>query len=197
MSLWTITLIIAYLGVIVLNLIFSFTVSTALNILLCAAIIMLPSIIILGIGKIMPKGYFNEERRPFAIGRVKKSICNFTKVKRWKDKVIVAGRVLGQISNPHDIKFLDTFIFESCFAEWLHKALCYWSVIGCIIVTLINKALFWPIALPFALIFIYQNMSSVLIQWFMRPRMVRYRELLIERQQRQQEDDVVSEQVRV
>lgn len=191
MSLWTISLIIGYLSVIGLNLIFSFTVATALDILLCAAIIMLPSIIIVGIGRIMPKGYFNEERRPFTVGRFKKSICNFTKVKRWKDKVLVAGKVLGHVSQPNDINFLDTFIFESCFAEWLHKVLCYWSVIGCIIVFIIDKSLFLPIALPFALIFIYQNMSSILIQWFMRPRMVRYREHLIERQERQQEDELI------
>lgn len=191
MSLWTITLVSAYLGVIILNLIFSFSLTTAMNILLCAAIIMLPSIVILGVGRIMPRRFFSEERRSFTVGRFKKSICDFTRVKRWKDKVLVAGKVLGHVSQPNDVSFLDLFIFESCFAEWLHRALCYWSVIGCIIIFLVDKSLFLPIALPFALIFIYQNMSSVIIQWFVRPRMIRYKSLLIERQERQNEDELI------
>lgn len=193
MSSWTIVLIIGYFSAIALNLIFSCSMVTVLNLLLCMAIIMVPAAVILLVGKLLPKKYFRETKHHFKVGKFKKSVCNLTKVKRWKDKVPVAGKVLNKISAPKDESFLSLFIFESCFAEWLHLAICYWSVIGCIIIFLVDKSLFLPIALPIALIFIYQNMSSVIIQWFMRPRMVRYRELLTERRLRQHDEENVSE----
>lgn len=188
MSLWTITLALGYLAVIVLNLLLSFSSATALGMLLCVAVIFLPSPIFVAIGRLLPKKRFSIDKFPFRVGKIKKKVCEFTKVKRWKSKVPVAGRILSDISKPKDEGFLDLFIFESCFAEWLHSTLCYWAVIGCVIIALIDSSLFLPIALPFALLFIYQNMSSVIIQWFVRPRMVRYKDLLLERQARQQED---------
>lgn len=189
MGLWTITLLIGYLIIIVLNLIFNFTLITAFNLLLCFAIIMLPSAIIFYVGRLLPKKVFNENKHPFTIGKFKQKICKITKVKSWKDKIPVGSRVLDNMSKPKDEEFLNKFIFESCFADWLHTSLCYWSVVASIIILLIDKTLFLPIALPTAFLFIYQNITSTIIQWYVRPRMIQYRNILIKRKLRNSQNN--------
>ena len=184
MSLWTITLVIGYIIIIVLNLIFSFSLTTALNLLLCLVIIMVPSAIILVIGRLFPKKWFDENNFLFKIGRFKQKICKITNVKAWKDKIPVGCKVLQAISQPKDKEFLSKFIYESCFAEWLHSFICYWSLIACLIIFFINKSLVLPMAVPIAVWFIYQNLTSTVIQWYVRPRMISYRELVRKRKER-------------
>lgn len=188
MSMWTITLLVAYFIVVFLNLMFNFSWLTSLYLLITLAIIMLPAGLLLIIGKLIPKKYFNENRREFKIGRFKEWVCNLTNVKSWKDSIPVGNKVLDSMQNSKDENFLNEYISQSCFAEWLHTGICYWSIVGSIIVLLINKSLFLPMALPIVIIFIYQNITSTIIQWFVRPRMIRYRELLLKRKQRQKED---------
>lgn len=190
MSMWTITLLVAYFIVVFFNLVFNFSWLTGLYLLITLAIIMLPAGLLLIIGKLLPEKYFNENRREFKIGRFKEWVCNLTSVKSWKDSIPVGNKVLDSMSNPKDEDFLNEYIIQSCFAEWLHTWICYWSIVGSIIVLLINKSLFLPMALPIAIIFIYQNITSTIIQWFVRPRMIRYRELLLKRKQRQKEDNL-------
>lgn len=190
MGLWTITLLIGYFIVIALNLIFSFSITTALQMLLTLAIIMLPSALILVIGRALPKKMFNENGVIFRVGKFKEWVCRVTNVKAWKDTIPVGGDILDSMSRPKDEDFLNKYIYESCFADWLHSSLCIWSIIGAIIVLLINKTLFLPMALPVAILFIYQNLTSTIIQWYVRPRMIRYRTALIKRNNRQNKENI-------
>lgn len=190
MSLWTITLLIGYFIVIALNLIFSFSITTALQMLLTLAIIMLPSALIFVIGRVLPKKMFNENGVIFRVGKFKQWVCKITNVKVWKDTIPVGGDTLDSMSKPKDEEFLNKYIFESCFADWLHSSLCIWSVIGAIIVLLIDRTLFLPMALPIAILFIYQNLTSTIIQWYVRPRMIRYRTALIKRNNRQNKENI-------
>lgn len=180
MSLWTVTLIVGYALIIILNLIFSFTFTTVLNLFICFAIIMLPAGVILFVGKMLPKRWFNENNKLFKINPLKQKICDFTRVKTWKDKIPVGGRVAGfrlnEIKDPKNIEYLDRFIYESCFAQWLHGSICCYSALACFIVLAINKNLVLPMALPIAVLFVYQNLTSTIIQWYVRPRVVRLKE---------------------
>ena len=185
MSGWIILLIILYLGVLAINLIFSFSLYTVIYYLFCASIITLPSILFLKIGRMLPKSKFDSTKRRFLITTPKQMICKITNVKKWKDKVLVAGDVLDKVDNPHDINFLDTFIFESCFSDWLHTTLCFWGITSVFVIWFISPSLVLPFALPIALIFIFQNMSSIIIQWYTRPRILKLKELLLKRQERE------------
>jgi len=189
MSLWTITLILGYAVVIILNLVFSFSLTTALNLFIVVVIIMLPALLYLFIGRTLPKKWFNENKWFFKINHFKQKVCEITNVKVWKDKIPVGGRTAGfrlnKLVSPKDIVYLDRFIYESCFAEWLHVNLCFWSIIASVIILIINSSLFLPMALPIALLFIYQNLTSSIIQWYVRPRIIQLRQIVLKRSQKE------------
>ena len=190
MNLWTLSLIIGYGLTIILNVLLVFSITTFVDLLICLVVIMTPGAVFLFVGRKMPKNFFSENRSMFKIGKTKQWICNATNVKSWKDKIPVGGRVAGfrlnKISNPHDIEYLNRFVYESCFAEWLHSSLCVWSVIAVLIICVLKPSIVLPTALPIAIVFIYQNMTSTIIQWYTRPRMIRYRELMLMRAGRSQ-----------
>lgn len=180
MSGWTISLLLMYLAIIVTNLILSFSYVTGLYLLMCFAIIMLPSAIILFAGRILSKNLFIHDKGMFKVGKIKAKICSISKVKKWKDKIPVGGHVAGfrlnKLQNPSDDAYLSRYVYESCFAEWLHLSIALWGLLGAVIVALINPSLFFKMALPISLVFMYQNLTSVVIQWYVRPRIVRLKE---------------------
>lgn len=190
MSLWTITLALGFLAVIILNLVFQFAWSTVLDLLFCAIVIMLPAAVFLFVGRKIPRKYFDTSKKSFKDTSTKQKICNAIKVKSWKDKIPVGGRVAGfrmnKLDRPKDVAYLDRYVYESCFADWLHSIIAIWSLIGAGLIFVAKRELFFRIALPFALLFCYQNICSVLIQWYMRPRIEHLRANLAKRQE---EDD--------
>ena len=146
---------------------------------------MLPAAVFLFVGRALPKSWFDCDRRRFQVNKFQNLICRGTKVKEWKDKIPVGGRVAGfrlnQLSKPRDVNFLSRYIYESCFAEWLHAICSIYGILSLVIIFLINKSFILPIALPIALVFAYQNMASVIIQWFTRPRIVKLREAVVKK----------------
>lgn len=191
MSLWTITLIIGYVLVVTLNLAFVFSFQTIIDVLICLVLIMLPAVIFLFVGRILPKSWFSEKRKIFHIGKIKKKFCEIVNVKSWKDKIPVGGRVAGfrlnKLDNPKDPKYLDRYIYESCFADWLHSSLCVWSFVGMAIVGFINVNLILRMALPIAILFCYQNLTSATIQWYMRPRIAKLRDIELKKLEKNKE----------
>ena len=76
---------------------------------------------------------------------------------------------------------VNRYIYESCFAEWLHTTCAVWGLVALIPIYFINTSWVLPIALPISVVFAYQNMVSTTIQWFVRPRIVKLRDGLIKR----------------
>ena len=182
MSLWTITLILGYALVLIINLIFDFTFGTIANFLICACITMLPAIIFLFAGRTLPKKFFSSNNRLFTVDKFKQWMCKITSVKSWKDKIPVGGKVSGfnlkNLDRPNDIEYLNRFVYESCFAEWLHLSLVFWSIAAFGISCVIGMHLALCFGLPIAVLFAYQNMTSTIIQWHTRPKIVRLRSML-------------------
>ena len=187
MGFFTISLIACYSLIVLMNIIFNFSWLTVFNIFLCVVIIMAPCALFLFIGRILPKKWFSPNRLTFRVNKLHTWFCHFVRVKDWKDKIPVGGRVAGfrmnKLANPKDIDvaFLDRYIYESCFAEWLHVTCAIWGLLALIPIYFINVTWILPIALPIAVVFAYQNMVSVLIQWFVRPRIVKVRDGIIKR----------------
>lgn len=183
MSLFILVLILGFGLTIVLNMAFSFNFQTALNLFLCFAITMFPAAVFLFVGRAMPKSAFDENKRIFNVGKFKKGICTVVKVKTWKDKIPVGGRVAGfrmnKLNKPKDVSYLNRYVYESCFAEWLHTSCAVWSIAMLIFLPiLLGWHLFLPMVLPITLLFAWQNMVSTVIQWYMRPRIIRLRNSL-------------------
>lgn len=192
MNLWTISLILAYAFVIILNLIFSFSLGTVLNIFICLAIIMLPAALFLYVGRLLPHSLFTEEK--FKVSNFRQKICDVTNVKSWKDSIPVCAKVEGggkidKLTNPKSVDYLNGYIYASCFAEWLHFTICVWSIVAIFVIALINKQIVLTLALPLSLIFVYQNITSTIIQWYMRPRIVKLRDRLVEKTQYSSNED--------
>ena len=185
MSFFTLSLYVLYGLVVILNFVFAFSWTTLLNVFICLVIIMLPAAVFLFVGRALPKNWFDSDRGFFKVNKFQTKICDITKVKKWKDKIPVGGHVAGfrlnQLTNPKDLGFLNRFIYESCFAEWLHSTCAIWGILSLIIIYFINKSLVLPMALPIAIIFAYQNMVSTIIQWHTRPRITKLRNAVIDR----------------
>lgn len=99
---------------------------------------------------------------------------------------------MNKLDKPNDPKYLERYIYESCFAEWLHITVSLWGFLATIIIALIKKELFFKMALPIALIFGYQNSASVLIQWYMRPRIVKLRDMLLKRKEKSLQEETLA-----
>ncbi len=196
MKLWTIILLFCYSLVIILNLAFAFSVETFLLLLMCLAILMLPAAVFLFAGRALPKKLFSEKL--VKVNKFEQKICKITNVKNWKDKIPVGGKVAGfslnKLTSPRDIEFLERYIYESSFADWLHTTIFYWSFISIGIIALINVNLVLTMALPFAIIFAYQNITSSIIQWYMRPRIIKLRDSVKSREEKLQKTQLKEEQ---
>lgn len=189
MSFFTITLAIAFGLIILLNMIFSFVWSTALWLLLSFAIVMLPAALFLFVGRPIFKKYFKEDWKFFKINKFEEFVCKATNVKSWKDKIPaianVDGAKMDKLADPKSIKYLDGFIFESCFAEYLHLTIFFWCFVSFLVFLFILPLyVSFRMMLPIALVFAYQNIVSVIIQWYMRPRIIKYRDTLKKREER-------------
>lgn len=185
MNLFVTTLGLGFGLVVILNLLVSFQLQTALDLLLCFAVVMAPAGIFLFVGRLLPKNFFSQNNKIFKVTKFKRSITNSVKVKNWKDKIPVGGHIAGfrlnEFKDTKNIDFVDRYIYESCFAEWLHLTIYIWCFLSTIILSLLNRNLLFNMVLPIAILFAFQNIVSVFIQWNVRPRVVKYRDMLQKR----------------
>ena len=191
MSFFTISLIILFGLIVVLNMAFSFAWSTALWLFISFALVMLPSALFLVVGRLFFKRHFKEDWKIFRINKFEEFICKITNVKSWKDKIPVGAKVAGakmdKLADPKSVEYLDGYIYESCFAEFLHLTIFYWCFVCLLIFGFVfSSFVFLRMILPIALVFAYQNILSVIIQWYMRSRIVKYRDMLKRREERSQ-----------
>ncbi|MBO4412625.1 MAG: hypothetical protein J5779_01255 [Clostridia bacterium] len=178
MNIFLTTLIVGFSLIIGVNMALSFTLNTALNLFLCFAVVMLPAAVFLFFGRLIFKSQIDGNIN-FKVGKFKKWLCKLTRVKKWKDHIPVGGRVAGfrlkslDKNATKNVTYLNRFIFESCFAEWLHFIIFVWCFVSLFI---LPQELFLTMSLPIALLFAYQNIVSVIIQWETRPRIARLKE---------------------
>ena len=182
-SLFSLVLIVGFSLVIGLNLIFSFNWVTAWNLFVCLAVILAPAGVFLFVGRLLPKKLFDGEKWWFRVGKFQRIVCVVTKVKSWKDKIPVGGRVAGfrlnKLNTPRSLEYVNRFIQESCFAEWLHFTCFVWCFVALIF---LPSELFLNMSLPISLLFAYANITPTIIQWYTRPRMIKLRDSLLKRQ---------------
>ena len=190
MSIFSFTLLFGYGVIIALNMALDFSVQMFLNLMLCLSVILLPAALFMFLGRLLPKSFFDADKKWFKVTKFQTYICKIFNVKSWKEKIPVGGHVAGfrlnKISSPRDINFLNRYLRESCFSDWLHSTLFFWSFFALL---LLPNNLLFKMSLPIAFLFAYANIVPAMIQWYMRPRVLKLRNSIAARICQQLETD--------
>lgn len=155
----------------------------ALWILISILICGLSSGLICIITRLLPKSVFNPHRRRFRTFSVEANIYKRLGVKGWKAFVPDLGKLSGleknKITQPNNPEYLEKFLIENCIAECLH----FWSFISG---SLIFFFLPGKYAISIGLIIFYTNailhILPIFIQRYVRPKMLKIYDRLVEKQ---------------
>lgn len=72
---------------------------------------------------IIPTNFWIKKRKCFKVWRKEKTFYDRIKIKKWKDKIPEMGKIAGfpkDSIRSMDCSYLQKFIAETCFAEWMH-----------------------------------------------------------------------------
>lgn len=72
---------------------------------------------------VIPENFWLKKRGCFKVWRKEKAFYDRIKIKSWKDKIPEMGKVAGfpkDSIRSVDRSYLQKFIAETCFAEWMH-----------------------------------------------------------------------------
>ena len=85
-------------AVIVLNLAFNFAWITALYILIGFASVLLPSLFAAITIRILPKKWFNPDRKIYNVGDKERQFLLKIGIKKWKDKMVTTERTVKMVT---------------------------------------------------------------------------------------------------
>lgn len=175
MKLYIKTILYGILGILIFNLIMDFRILTVVNVFKCVAISCFPSIIISIVVKLLPKRLFSPNNPLFKVFKFENKVLTFLGVKNWKDKVPDAGAYLDKfskrnLSEPKNKEYIDKFVQESIYAESVHNLSILWGIIS---LKLLSKDIRCKIGIPVVIINTFLHGLPVLIQRYLRPKLLR------------------------
>lgn len=162
------------ISIIVINLVLNFSGLTALWLLVSFACVLLPSLFVAIIIRLLPKNWFDYNKKIYHVSEQEKNFLVKLGVRKWKDKIPDLGATVkfkkNELVDSKNIEYLKKFIQETCYGEILH--------IFCIISALLSllffpRNIFLTMALPIAIIYSLINIPSILIQRYNRPRLIK------------------------
>lgn len=162
--------------IIVLNLVFNFAWLTALYILIGFACVLLPSLFVAIIIRMLPRKWFNPDRKIYQVGDKERQFLLKIGIKKWKDKIPEMGQTVNfkkdKLQDANNAEYIQKFLVETCYAESLHISCAVLAIIFAFISLLFMPNLFvWPVSLPVAIVYSIYNIPSILIQRYNRPRL--------------------------
>lgn len=163
-------------AVIVLNLAFNFAWTTALYILIGFASVLLPSLFAAITIRILPKKWFNPDRKIYNVGDKERQFLLKIGIKKWKDKIPEMGQTVNfkkdKLQDANNPEYIQKFLVETCYAESLHISCAVLAVIFAFVSLLFMPNIyFWTVSLPVACVYTIYNIPSILIQRYNRPRL--------------------------
>ncbi len=171
-----ITYIAILLGV---NLAIDFSWQTILNFLLVAVIVCLPALIVMILCRLAPKKVYNPNNKLFSVRKKENKFYEKIKIRRWKDKVPEAGKLGGfkkdKLESPKDPEYLRKFLVESCIAEAIHTLSICWGIVSLL---LVPRSLLLCFGVPLCVFNLLIHIMPVMIQRYIRPKLLRALELL-------------------
>ena len=162
--------------IIVLNLVFNFAWLTALYILIGFACVLLPSLFVAIIIRMLPRKWFNPNRKIYQVGDKERQFLLKIDIKKWKDKIPEMGQTVNfkkdKLQDANNAEYIQKFLVETCYAESLHISCAVLAIIFAFISLLFMPNLFvWTVSLPVAIVYSIYNIPSILIQRYNRPRL--------------------------
>ena len=137
------------------------------------------------VGESLPRCLFCECKFPYRtyIWEQDGKIYNRLKIKKWKNHLPDMSRVMRDML-PKKISFdatsanVDALIKETCVDECVHYWLCVFSL---------GIYLIWKtyVGVILALVFVFCNIPFIMIQRYNRPHLVKLRDKLIKREERE------------
>ena len=190
---------IIYLALVLgINLAFDFSWLTFGNFWLVAAIVCLPAVVVVIIVRLMPRRLYNPENKIFAVRKGENKIFERLNVKKWKEKIPEAGKTGGfardHIYDPRNPDYIKKYIIEGCIAEALHTLSIIW---GFVALFFIPRNLILPMGVPLTLFNFFIHFFPMLIQRYMRPRLLRTLERLTKAQAEKQQKQENQEQLEI
>lgn len=132
----------------------------------------------------LPKKYFKPDLALFKTYKIEKRLYKIFKVKKWKDKVPELGKLEGfeknKLKDPTNPRYLEEFLIDSCKSEAIHFLSAFLAIFIFFIVPKPFKIL---IALPVFIINFVCHIMPVIIQRYMRPRLLTIYEVSKSRKQ--------------
>lgn len=157
-----------------LNLTLDFQFPVVYDLLSIVAICCLPSLIIMISVKLIPGKYFNYNSKLFHVFHFERGFYEKLRIKKWKDKVPELGNIGGfrknHIEKPKDENYLQRYLHENCQAEVIHGTSAVWGFIALVFIP--SKYLLIA-ALPISILNALLHILPVLIQRYMRPRLIK------------------------
>lgn len=176
--------------VLAINLIIDFSYKTILNFLYVVAIVCLPAIIVSVVCRIVPKGIYNPNNKIFNVRKRENKFYEKLNIRRWKTKVPEAGKLGGfqkdKLAQPLDSEYLRKFLIESCIAEAIHTCSICWGIISLLF---LPKNLILPLGLPLSLFNVFVHIFPVMIQRYIRPKLMRTLNRVVKRQQTEEDEE--------
>lgn len=177
-----------------INLAFNFSWGTVGNFFLVAAIVCFPAIVVALLVHLIPKTFYNPKNKIFAARKGEDKLFEKLNVKKWKDKIPEAGKTGGFARNhlydPRNPDYIKKYIIEGCLAEALHSLSIIWGIAA---LFLVPKQLVLPMGVPLALFNFFVHIFPILIQRYMRPRLMKTLERLTKAQQEKQAAEQAAE----
>ena len=148
------------------------TLATEMNFLLVFAFTALAVVLVIvvdaltaTVARLLPKGYADERKKVYQVGKREKLFYEKLKIRKWKDKVPEIGHFTGfrknKIADPKSVEYLDRFLLEACYGEIGH----FFSLFtGFLIMLLFPITDVWfAITIPVCIVNISLNLPSLFI----------------------------------
>ncbi|MBQ2701594.1 MAG: hypothetical protein IJF64_01280 [Clostridia bacterium] len=146
------------------------TLATEMNFLLVFAFTALAVVLVIvvdaltaTVARLLPKGYADERKKVYQVGKREKLFYEKLKIRKWKDKVPEIGHFTGfrknKIADPKSVEYLDRFLLEACYGEIGH----FFSLFtGFLIMLLFPITDVWfAITIPVCIVNICLNLPSL------------------------------------
>lgn len=137
------------------------------------------------IGESLPRSLFSECKFPYRAYKWEEDgkFYNRLRIKKWKNRLPDMSRIMRDML-PKRVTFdansanIDALIKETCVAECIHYWLCVFSV---------GIYLIWKnyVGVILALVFVACNIPFVMIQRYNRPHLIKLRNKLLKREERE------------
>ncbi len=171
-----------------LNLAFDFSWQTFGNFWFVAAIVCLPAILVSLLVRVVPQKIFDPNNKIFSAKKGEHKLYERLKVKKWKASIPEAGKLSGfkkdHIQSPKDPEYLRKFLIESCIAEAIHAVSIIWSLVSLLFVP---RNLLLPLGIPLFFLSFFVHIFPVLIQRYIRPRILRILNAVLEREEKEKQ----------